>query len=57
MSDLRQQQRAKMLNEELISTETPESIGLILKPDYEYDPRAHTGARIHSFIQENRPKP
>ncbi|MCP4246532.1 MAG: hypothetical protein GY778_05735 [bacterium] len=55
MSDLRQQQHAKMLNEELISTETPESIGLILKTDFEYDQKAHTGARERSFMLENKP--
>ena len=57
MSELRQQQRAKMLNEKLISEETPESIGLILESGYEYDQKAHTGARVHSFMRENKPKP
>jgi hypothetical protein len=46
-----------MLREELIAADTPESIGLILKPGYEYDEKAHTGARVHSFMRDNRPKP
>jgi hypothetical protein len=57
MSDLQKRQRARMLSEKLISRETPEWTGLILKPDYEYDEKAHTGARTHSFIQEYKPKP
>ncbi len=55
MSDLRKQQRARMLSDKLISPETPEWTGLILEPDYEYDANAHTGARTRSFIKENRP--
>ena len=57
MSDLRRQQRAKMLDEGLISTHTPEAVGLILEPEYEYDQKAHTGAGLRSFMRENRPKP
>jgi hypothetical protein len=31
--------------------------GLVLRPDYEYDERAHTGARVQSFMQDNAPEP
>ncbi|MFH1747663.1 MAG: hypothetical protein ABIG44_11530 [Planctomycetota bacterium] len=57
MSDLRQKQHAMMRAEGLISSDTPASTGLILKPDYEYDQQAHTGGRAHSFMRENMPKP
>lgn len=57
MSDLRRQQRAMMLSEGLIAADTPESIGLILKPGYEYDQKAHTGASERSFMREHRPTP
>jgi hypothetical protein len=57
MSGLRRRQRAKMLEDGLVSAETPACTGLILKPDYEYDQQAHTGARVHSFMRANRPEP
>jgi len=55
MTDLGKQRRAKMAAEKLISADTPQWTGLILKPEYEYDEKAHTGARARSFLQGNRP--
>jgi hypothetical protein len=49
MTDLGKKRRAKT------ATETSESAGLILKPEFEYNERAHTGARERSFMQENKP--
>jgi len=47
--------RSKMASENLISGDTLGSTGLILKPGYEYDEKAHTGAPAHSFIEQNKP--
>ena len=57
MTDLEENRRAKMASEKLIAPHAPHSAGLILKPDYEYDDKAHTGAHSHSFTQEHKPMP
>ncbi len=55
MMDLGERRRAKMVSENLRVDLTLESPGLILKSDYEYDEKAHTGAPRHSFVRENKP--
>ena len=57
MTDLGRRRRAKMVSENVISPDAIGSTGLILRPDYEFDERAHTGVRAHSFMQANKPKP
>ncbi len=54
MTELGNRRWDKMVEERLVSRTSPKSTGLILKSDYEYDEKAHTGAPSHSFIQENR---
>ena len=55
MKELGKLRRARMVREALVSADAPEWTGLILKSDYEYDEKAHTGAIVDSFLQENRP--
>jgi hypothetical protein len=55
MRGLGTQRRARMVQDGLISPDAPEWSGLILKPDYEYDEKAHTGSPASSFLLENRP--
>jgi hypothetical protein len=55
MTDLGEQRRAKMASEKSILNDTFKSTGLILKSDYEYDEKAHTGAPSQSFLQKNKP--
>lgn len=54
MMDLGELRVAKMASEKVIRGDASQSTGLVLKPDYEYDEKAHTGARIHSFLEANR---
>jgi len=55
MADLGRRRLSKMASEGLIADASTASTGLVLKSDYEFDERAHTGASNRSFIREHRP--
>jgi hypothetical protein len=57
MTDLGQRRRANMEGANVLTPDATDSTGLILRSDYEFDERAHTGVRAHSFMQANKPKP
>ena len=54
MTDLGQLRAAKMIEEGAADPDEIHSSGLILRSDYEYDEKAHTGARIESFLENNK---
>ena len=55
MQHLGERRRAKMGGEKLISDDTNESTGLVLKSAYEFDEKAHMSGPKRSFINENKP--
>ena len=55
MKALDNQRRDMMLEEKVISPDAPDWTGLVLRPDYEYDEKAHTGSTARSFLEKNRP--
>ena len=55
MTSLGKERRENMKREGLPVNLSLNSPGLILKPDYEFDESAHTGAVKDSFMDKNRP--
>jgi hypothetical protein len=54
MTDLGRRRLAKMVREGVVAGTAAVATGMILKSDYEFDERSHTGAPRRSFMRENR---
>ena len=55
MTTLRIERNIKMARQGLVTGDTKLAPGLLLKADYAFDERAHTGAPAHSFMKEHKP--